>query len=505
MTAAVTNDLTIIYNGLTIGGTTDYLIVGPWKLDWGVSNSRAFRRARVECTILVTGTPYATFVANRQALEAAFSVARARLQVTLGATTHIDLNPATNAGFNHTPLLRDRGTDFDTGSSRAYDFSIEVDLPSNLSNALADFAVEVSQTPAGRRKAVFTGTYTASGGTAAMAQYRSKIDAQARTFLDGLPASPITGNTGNAAFAVLEDNPKTDYNDAICTFRRSYVEVINNESVGTLNDPEIVQQLMQIERKDPAPGDSLARSIPGSTLPPITDTARRATELLITYDAWVTNTNALQARWTSKIRPLIFQVLAAYAAGIVAVLEEDPRFFPDDNRVSATIRAVAYNSKLVSLDISVDEDQDFGVAIDETWGDPYEADVSQGPARYTRAITRTSTTVGPVGLLDELGLLNPPAPPAEGWISLGRKRRNRQRKQGTASSGKQTLLTDAVDVELLRYVKKPSTGANPNRTATFSGLGVNPLPGQTPTTTTSSSSPATGAPNPNVAPSLSGG
>lgn len=500
---AVTNDLSIIYGGTTIGGSTDFLIVGPWKLQWGNSNGGSFRKAVVECTVLVTGTPYSTFVANRQALELAFSTARGRLQVVLGGTTHIDADPASNknTGFNHAASVRDLGDEWDTGSSRAYLVRVECDLPSNNTNALADFAVELQQTPAGRLKAIFTGTYTSPGGngTKALDQYLTKIDTQARNFLDGLSASPISGVTGNARFEVLEDSPKPDYLNQICPFRRVYEEVISNQAPGVLNDSEIVHQQISVDVRAPAPGDSVGPNPSYSQLPKdaggiLSGQAVRPTEITITYDAWLSNTNALQARWTSKVKPLMYQVLAAYGAGQLAVLEEDPRFFPDDNRFTAVIRAFAYNSKLLELDITVDDEQEFGAAVDPTWGDPYDADVAVGPARFTRVITRTSRTVGPVGLFDEIGLLNPPGPPAEGWVSLGRKRRARTKKVGLASSGKQVFETFTIDVELLRYVRAPKVGPGPNRQATPGGGGGGPGLGTGTATTTGSSSPTPGAP-----------
>lgn len=497
MTAAVTNDLKIVYGGMTIGDTTDYLIVGPMRLEWGNVQGGSFRKAAVECTVLVTGTPYATFVANRIALETVFSVWRGRLQVILGGTTHIDLNPATNTGFNHAATCRDLGDDWDTGSSRAYLVRIEADLPSTNANALADFAVEIAYTPAGRRKVIFTGTYTASGANSALVQYRAQITAQANTFLDTLTASPITGGSGNATFEVIGDDANPDYENKICPFTRTYLEVISNQAAGTLNDSEIVNPTVHVEVRNPGPGDSVGPNPSYSQLPkdlgPQLGFAIRPTEITVNYEAWLTGTNALAGRWASKIKPLLYQVLAAYGAGNLAILEETPNYLPDDNRVTAVIRALAFNSRLLELEITVDDEQEFGAAVDPTWGDPYDADVAQGPARYTRTITRTSRTVGPVGLFDEIGLANPPGPASEGWVSLGRKRRPRTKKVGLASSGKQVFVTDTIDVELLRYVKKPVGANSPNKTITQSGLGINPAPAAQ-QTQQSASSPTPGAP-----------
>lgn len=475
MSAAVTNDLSIVYGSTTIGGTSDYLIVGPMRLEWGNSNGGSFRKAVVACTVLVTGTPYATFVANRQALELAFSSSRGRLQVILGGTTHIDLDPAANknSGFNHTPYLKDLGSDWDTGSSRAYELRIEVDLPSTDTNALADFAVDLSFSPAGRRRAVFTGTYTSPGGnsTKARDQYLAKIDAQANTFLDELTASPLSGQSGHAIFEVVEDDVKVDYLDTIATFRRVYQEVIANQASGVLNDAEIVQQTLTIDRKNAGPGDSDGPLlVPGSSFgtggsqeKPSIGTPQRAQELTLNYEAYLATTNALQARWTSKIQPFLLSTLAAYAgSGSLAVVEIAPRFSPDDNRVTATVRALAFGSTLISLTIEVDDDQDFGVVIDPVWGDPYEAEVSQVTARYTRQVTRASDSIGPVKLLDEAGLSLPPKASNDGWISLGRKRRTTRKKVGLASTGKQVTITQTVDVELLRFVKLPK-GSSPNK------------------------------------------
>src|SRR5574338_17130 len=123
-------ELSIIYGGLTVGGASTV-----YKLDGTptMRMSRDYRRTTVEAEVTVVTPDGAegTFATNVAALEAALRTPRARLQVKLGSSTLLDLDPATGTGYNADPSASKPGgapgTVPDTGRSRKYHLSVTVE------------------------------------------------------------------------------------------------------------------------------------------------------------------------------------------------------------------------------------------------------------------------------------------------------------------------------------------------------------------------------------------
>lgn len=496
MTAAVTNELEITYDDFVMGGTTDNLIVGPWRLEWGASKGGTFRRAVVEFEVLVSGSSEAAFITARQTLETKLSKPLQKVKVKLGSTTHIDADPASNTGFNAQPKVQDRGDEFDTGRTRLYTVRIEVDLPTLLDNGLGDFAFEVRFSPAQRRTVTFRGTYNAVGANSAIVQFNAQFPTKATAILNALPASPLTGLSGsNAKFEVVSDLDSIDYDGKTCKFTRVYEEVVFNESVGVLADSQIRSQTLKITRADIGPGDAppLAAA-KGSSLFIDASAALRPTQVTINYEAWIATTTGLVSVWNAKIQPYLLQVIATYAAGLLAIVELTPTFDGPNNRVTAVLRAWAVNARIISAKFAVDDEFDYGVGVDSVWDDPLAAEVGQGAAQLRRVVRRTLEVVGPNPLLGDTP--NVPKLASSGWVPLGRKQSTERDRVGLVATGKQIEITRVIDVELLRFVKTPTGAQNPNKTVTFSGLNVNPAPQPGGGDSGGSTSSTPGAPDP---------
>src|SRR3990167_1181801 len=147
MAAAVTRELSVIYGTITLGGTTDRIIDGPWSYD------PRYPTASFECEFQTFAATEAAFATETAALEVGLRTPRQRLRVGLGAATPIDLNPATSSGFNARTSLTRMASDDHTARSARYKFRVEADLPADLAGQAGRFdeAVTVAYAPGVRR------------------------------------------------------------------------------------------------------------------------------------------------------------------------------------------------------------------------------------------------------------------------------------------------------------------------------------------------------------------
>lgn len=448
---AVTRELEITYGespGIVLGGSTDRLIKGKWRLV-----PYTYDRAVVECQFLVTGASEAAFVAERQAVEAGLRKPRQRLRVKLGAVTHLDLDPATNTGFNARTELQDLGEDEDTGRSRLYSLRVEVELPADLTgqNGLREAELELGFSPALVRTLTVRGVYTALAGNGARAVYDANVQAYV--------SSKITNELGGGTFELVRHNPTTDDTNKVCRFERVYQEVIRLQSTNALNDSEIVSPRLVINRAEIAPGDSESvtqTQTSGRTQSRKAESATRPTEFDVSFECWIDKAvTDLNGKWDAKIKPSLISFLQTYVSGRLVITDLVPGFDLYENKITATLRAFAIRAKLMSLEIETDDEIEEGHVVVPVWsGDPRAAYVFQGQATILRTITRTSRVEGK-GSEPSLEI---PKPSAEGFVLLSRGSRRKTRKIGI--SGYQAEVTDLFEVQRSRYVKRPVAGGS---------------------------------------------
>ena len=365
MAPAVTRELSIVYGGITVGGTTDRLLDGAVVVREGPDS------ATLDFSFVTTTATEAAFATEIAAIETAFRTPRQRLRVVQGSETLYDWNPATDSGFNQFASLSHPPNDANSGRSRYYEVTIEVGLPADeySTDARRDSTVTLDFTPARKRSIILDVTYTALTGTDARAQYNAAIATYQTTITSAL------GGT----WELVEESVETDDQNKICNARRTILEIIYNESAGTLNDPDIARHELSVTVNRQAPGDSPQRQ------------AKRVVELSVVYSAWIDKdrTQDLRQKYDS-LRGYIFQAAVdqvGRSAG--ALIDEAPTFDLTENRISATMTIWCLDgSSLLEYRETLDISRETGVVFLPVWtGGVYDRYIYQGPA--TERITLT--------------------------------------------------------------------------------------------------------------------
>ena len=119
---------------------------------------------------------------------------RATLQVILGSTTMWDYNATNNTGFNARPNISKPGSKHDTGRSRRYTISVEVDLPADLAgqNGRVMSSVNLTETDCRRLRLIVSGSYTALNSNTARGQYLASIDTYCSSLISGFGGTEST-------------------------------------------------------------------------------------------------------------------------------------------------------------------------------------------------------------------------------------------------------------------------------------------------------------------------
>lgn len=374
---AVTRELSVIYGTITLGGSTDRIIDGPWSYD------PRYPVASFECEFATFAATEAAFTTETAALEAGLRTPRQRLRVVLGAVTTIDLNPAsgTSTGFNARPSLSRLASDDHTGRSARYRFRVEVDLPADLAGQSGRFdeAVAVAYAPGGRRTVSLRGQYRALTANDATAQYAAQIAGHQTTVLTAIDAA--------ATWELVVATTTRDDTDKIIDYVRTIEEILLAQSASVTDDPDLFAQQLDVRTGFVAPGDS-----------PLSG-ASRLTNIEVTYSAAVLSTvTDLRAKWLSTIRPWLIQhARDSSGASGLALVDEQPRFDAGARRISAAMRFVAQGtSAVVESLVTVEDDLDLGVEVIPTHSDdPLEAHLFQGPQAFIRTVNLRRVTVGP--------------------------------------------------------------------------------------------------------------
>jgi hypothetical protein len=377
VTAAVARELSIVYGSLTVGGTSDYLLDGSIKIRQSVEYQSA------SVTFLVTyagAASEAAFAAAVAAVETAFSTPRQRLQVLQGSTTLADYDPSQNTGFNAAPRARKLAGPSDTGRSRTWEVTIDVDRPASLSGqgGRREATVNVERSPSRRRLVTFSGTYTALGSNGARAQYEASIDAYVATVLVSL---------GGTYELVNEPQAVADDTDKVLDYTRQYREILLAQSAAATNDADLVESRLSWTRVRVAPGDSRVRGVLPS----------RLQELVVHYDAWVLGTTDLRSKWEGTVRPWVLQhALSASGASAGAIVYEDPGLDYSDRKIGATLRVLAvFGGALLEGSVVTRETRDLGLAPASVWGQSaHSRYMFQGPATSLRTVATTTRELG---------------------------------------------------------------------------------------------------------------
>jgi len=345
---------------------------------------KGYERSVVEWDFIVSGDSHAAFAAACVAAESAFRKPRQTLTISQGGATLFTLGTS-NSGFDADPSLSKGDDVLDSGRARVYHARVEFGMPADTGaedeEGLRSSSVEVSYSPARRRTLTISGVFTAKGANQSRAQYDAKIDA-------------FTGAVRTALGGVWEKIDQRDEHntaDTLLEFTQVFRERISDEGEeGTLNDTAIVEQHLKItRRKENAEGwSSYAEGgYGGSDVDPISIFS-------VAYEAWIDKdeTTDLEGKYAA-IRPWLLDRIDDVAssekgAGTWALVEEEPTFDYDDNRISSRLVAHAVGKTDVLENIvTVTDNLQVGRRLVAIWtGRPLEKYAYDGPAVFRRTV-----------------------------------------------------------------------------------------------------------------------
>lgn len=360
MSAAVTRLLSVVYGSLTIGGTSDYHIDGPWRLN------KVYERFSFSCEVVLaadSNTNEAAFLAWCTAVETAFRKPRQKLEIFINGSTYFSADPVAgasgNTGFDQFATCDKIGDETtDSGRSRRYRVTVEGTLPADLSGVSGRRRADITMDFAPSRRGTVTieGEYTALGASDALAVYNAGVATFATSVLAG-----ITGT-----FELVSEKYKRNDTDKTLTFTRVYRELLLNQSIGVLNNPAIVEQVITVTVRQLAPGDSpIGTPIIAEVGDLYTDgeVARPIRiELTAAMSIDKTVTTDMTALWNGTIKPWLIQHAMTVAGTAFMAIEEISRIpTHTDNTIAASLRALAIAGPVLEHVFTVEIDDDTGL------------------------------------------------------------------------------------------------------------------------------------------------
>lgn len=372
-----TPEIKITYGGFQVGGDQLARILRSHTV------SKGYDTSTVTLRFTIIQTTEALFQSEVAAVEAAFRKPHQDLTIVQGAQTLVSFLHSTATGFNSRPRVEKRGEPTDTGRSRTYTVTIEVDMPADNSSSsgrrITETSINVAYSPSRRRTVTIAGLYTASGATAARDNYEASVGAFVTSVLTDL------GGTYKQL-----DEPTTDADDAnkMIRFNRTYEEIIFT-GVGDAN-ANVRREILKISRNKVGPGDSLQGG-----------PAKRFVVLNVQYECHLDKEQSTDLRglYTSLRSSILTQVRNTLEGGSVAVMDEHPHFDYTENLITASMTCFgASGSNVIENKVTTENDTQFGVVLVPVWnGDPLARYIYQGPRIERRTVTVVQRTLGTAG------------------------------------------------------------------------------------------------------------
>lgn len=374
MAATITRDLSITYGTLTIGGSTEFYILGDWTRDV------SYNGASVSCRVVVQAdtesamqTACATFEAGIRQIDVDLSISYG------GATAHVDYSQNNNTGMNSRATATVVGGVQQTKLVRVYDVTFEVILPADESGAggLRTYTVSRRLGANGLSLYRMVGEFTASSNNSAVTNYEDGTTGGSnllKTITDAL----------SGTYEEVVNDYEYDRRNKVLTFEVARAEIGYRQAVGTTDNASIKNQTLNVSRRKVAPGD-------------VSD-ARRLVELDVQFSCEVdaSSTTVIEALYDSTIRPNIIETVRTIAGTAVALVDEAPRFAKSQNAVSASMQFLALGeSSILSHTITTVDDDDFGIRhVPVHDGNRHAKLRFDGPAFRFRVVTEDVTRFG---------------------------------------------------------------------------------------------------------------
>ncbi len=304
---AVVNPFSITYGSREVGGSTGYLLHGPYVLD------KSFDNIRVVFDVVVVGASYSDLQSLADALETDFRKRDQNLVIDLNGSTWTYTNGTTILN-TQASLSKSGDAQVDRGFSRGYTCVIEGEMPADdASTGLRDISFNVDF-EAGRQKVVtIQGTYTATASPARLASanylHADGADTEATTFLLALDSS--------ATWQLVDENYVPDRQDHVASFTRQYIELLISQTTtalpndGAVQASDIVDHRVVFTDTSQHPGDSFENTY-------------RLRRVISSYDCAIDieRTTDLQDVFDKQILPHILELFRSNFNPVVFCIED---------------------------------------------------------------------------------------------------------------------------------------------------------------------------------------
>lgn len=467
---AITNPFSITYGSRQVGGSTAYQLLGPYVIE------KSYTEFRLVFEVIFTASSFSTLKSRAESLEDDF---RKRLQD--GDTITVSINGENFTYTMGTTLLNAEAAitkkgdpETDRGYSRAYTVSITAELPADDSNdaGLRDIQVNTTYEASRQKTVTMQGTYTATTAGDAKSRYDSAFDNVASDYLDAIDSS-ATWELDAESFTLdrQRDSGGTP-NAHLLNFSRQYVELLANQSSGSLDDTQIKDHRVIFTDLSQHPGDAL-------------DDIRRLRRVVGTFDAAVDieETTDLKSVYESKVRDYIkSEFQSTFQPQTFGVVDKRVSYDETNKRISVQFEFLyqgqnGENIIEISQSVAYREQRSLQYTPVHGGGE-YDANVDVGWASRERIWNRTVVALGtvspklrlserasneePIGRWDDTvaGVQGPDSRDtskinAEGWNTIASTSQATPTRIGDAEEGQQIEVITLTETVVERFHAKP--------------------------------------------------
>ena len=437
---------------IPIGGTSEY------HLHSKIRHSDEYPTESFHFSAVIMETSETIFNALIRAIDRAFRTPRQRLRIVQNDVVIHDRNPNNesggNTGFNAEPSIDRPESDWNTGRSRIWDISVRLSRPADLAGQSGRQSTtnDLNLDAANIKSVVISGVYTALGANTARAQYESAADTYCAAVLATLGGS----------FEKVSDVASTDDANKICNFRREYLEVIYNQSSGTLDNSAIKRGIYNYRRNQIAPGDSYSD-------------VKRLESLTASFSCEVDRlvTTNLKSLWENTIRPYVSsQVRSIMNSNQAALVSKNLDVNQKNNTIAGEVDYLVIaegSAEILEIDYVHETSWDKGKELLGAWdGNPFAKHVFDALASKVRVTTIRLLRQGERTTADEFV-------DTGGWVLGGnwilRHDKVGARPRWIGLPPDQIQCTEVVRVLVEEYVETPSGGDINNPVGSGSGSG----------------------------------
>ncbi|RLD10045.1 MAG: hypothetical protein DRI56_03215 [Chloroflexota bacterium] len=215
--------VTITYNGYTLPNTIEKFSLNENE-----------KQVSISCTFLLLSTSAGGLVDLCQEAEEKLTEINKDFTLKLGGVEEFNLSHSANTGFLARPTLTKIANETATKVSRAYQFSLVIQLPFDQTgyDYRREGSFTITYAPSRRRTVSFQCLYTAGGSNSALQNY------QAATGGKNWATSVLAALGGN--YELVAESIREEQEEKILNATLTYKEILSNQASGTMDVAAII-------------------------------------------------------------------------------------------------------------------------------------------------------------------------------------------------------------------------------------------------------------------------